>query len=259
MLEHKINDTFPYWIEALPELQVLVLHSNKFKGSIGSSKNPQSLGKLRIIDLSNNIFSGPLPTSYIENFRGIMNLSKSKDVHYMGETYHYSVDLVVKGLEIELVKILTMFTSIDLSCNNFEGEIPIAFGDLSSLRDLSYNKLGGQIPRELEDLTFLSFFNVSYNQLVGPVPVGKQFSTFENGSYEGNQGLCGFTLSRECNSNEQEQAAPWMNFPKDNDLKLEIGREVVAIGYGFGFIIGVAVGCGALRIGNPKWFVNIIS
>ncbi|XVF18864.1 hypothetical protein REPUB_Repub11eG0059900 [Reevesia pubescens] len=284
---NKINDTFPHWIEALPELQVLVLRSNKFQGVIGASKNPRSLPKLRIIDLSHNNFTGPLPSSYIKNFKGMINLDEGKAARYMEDrnnSYDYSVGLVIKGFEIELVKILTIFTSIDVSNNNFEGEIPRIIGELSSLRglnlshnnlvgqippslgnltnlewlDLSSNKLGGQIPRELVDLTFLSFFSVSYNQLVGPIPQGKQFNTFENGSYEGNEGLCGLPLSRGCNSTEPRSPPPWMNFHKDNGSMFEFGWKVVAIGYGFGFIFGVAIGCVALRMGKPKWLVNLI-
>ncbi|XVF79486.1 hypothetical protein PTKIN_Ptkin14bG0226600 [Pterospermum kingtungense] len=283
---NKINGTFPHWIEGLSELQVLVLHSNKFHGSIGDFKNPQPPPKLRIIDLSSNNFVGPLPTSYIKNFQGMMNLDEGKVARYMGErdySYDYSVEVVIKGLEMELVKILTIFTSIDLSSNSFEGEIPTTFGKLSSLRglnlshnnltghispslgnltqlewlDISSNKLGGQIPNELVDLTFLSFFNVSDNQLVGPIPRGKQFNTFENGSYEGNEGLCGLPLSRSCSSNVQ-RALPWMNSHEDDDSKLEFGWKVVAIGYGFGFIFGVAVGFVALRMGKLKWFLNLI-
>ncbi|XVE52838.1 hypothetical protein DITRI_Ditri02bG0156400 [Diplodiscus trichospermus] len=280
---NKINGTFPRWIEVLPELQVLVLRSNKFHGSIGISKNPWSLQRLRIMDLSNNNFSGPLPTSYIRNFRGMMKLDEGKAVHYMGErsysSYGYSVALVIKGFEIELVKILTIFTSIDLSNNNFEGEIPKTFGELTSLRglnlshnnlvghipvslrnltqlewlDLSRNKLGGQIPSELVDLTFLSFFDVSYNQLVGPIPQGKQFDTFENGSYEGNEGLCGLPLSKGCRSDDPQ---PLMN--SDDDSKPEFGWKVVLIGYGSGFIFGVGMGCIALRMGKPKWLMTLI-
>ncbi|MBA0792339.1 hypothetical protein Gohar_016847, partial [Gossypium harknessii] len=128
-----VNDSFPYWIEALSELQVLVLHSSKFHSPITA------------------------PTRF----------------------------------EIELEKILTIFTSIDLLSDNFEGQIPRDIRELSSLRglnlshnnlvghiptslrnmirlewlDLSSNKLSGQIPTGLPDLTFLFFFNVSYNQL----------------------------------------------------------------------------------------------
>ncbi|OMO49797.1 hypothetical protein COLO4_38379 [Corchorus olitorius] len=84
-----INDTFPHWIEALPELRVLVLHSNHFQGSVVSSKNPQSLSKLQIVDLSNNNFSGPLPTSYMKNLRAMMNLDKGKAAAYINDGYDF--------------------------------------------------------------------------------------------------------------------------------------------------------------------------
>lgn len=32
--------------------------------------------------------------------------------------------MVIKGVEIEFMRILTVFTTIDLSSNKFEGEIP---------------------------------------------------------------------------------------------------------------------------------------
>ncbi|OMO49790.1 hypothetical protein COLO4_38382 [Corchorus olitorius] len=277
-----INDTFPDWIEALPELQVLVLHSNHFQGSVVASKNPQSLSKLQIIDLSNNNFSGPLPTSYMKNLRAMMNLDKGKAAAYINGMYDFSIALVVKGLEVELVKILTIFTSIDLSKNNFQGEIPELIGELTSLRglnlshnnlvgdippslgklsslewlDLSSNKLDGQIPRELLDLTFLSLFNVSYNHLVGPIPQGKQFNTYENGSYQGNEGLCGFPLSRGCSSSNK-QPPEMSSLHEEEGSMFDFGWKIVAIGYGFGFIFGVGMGCIALRMGKPKWLMTL--
>ncbi|XVF79494.1 hypothetical protein PTKIN_Ptkin14bG0227400 [Pterospermum kingtungense] len=259
---NKINGTFPCWIEALSELQVLVLHSNEFQGSIGATKNPQPPPKLRIIDLSGNNFVGSLPTGYIKNFRGMMTLDEGKAVRYMGDknqSYDYSIDVVIKGLEIELVKILTIFTSIDLSSNSFEGEIPTTFGELSSLRglNLSHNNLTGHIPLSLQNLTQLEWLDLSSNKLGGQIP-SELFSTFENGSYEGNEGLCGLPLSKNCSSDEEHQPPPWMNSHEDDSSKLEFGWKVVAIGYGFGFIFGVAVGSVALRMGKLKWFLNLL-
>lgn len=104
-----INDSFPHWIEALSELQVLVLRSNKFHGPITAPTSPQSLLKLQIVDLSCNNFFGPLPTGYIKDFKGMINiLDDGKGVRYMGErnySYDYSVAIAVKGFEIELMKI----------------------------------------------------------------------------------------------------------------------------------------------------------
>ncbi|XWS10548.1 hypothetical protein CRYUN_Cryun38cG0005200 [Craigia yunnanensis] len=109
--------------------------------------------------------------------------------------YSFSLQIAIKGVEIELVKVSTMLTSIDLSNNKFQGEIPKVIGELISLKglnlshnnfsgciptsignlislewlDLSSNKLVGTIPERLLDLSFLSIFNVSENQLKGPI------------------------------------------------------------------------------------------
>ncbi|XP_016707036.1 receptor-like protein 9DC3 [Gossypium hirsutum] len=226
---NKIKDTFPRWLETLPEMQVLVLRSNKLHSFLPSSMVNHSFPELRILDLANNDLAGPLPKGYVENMKGMWNLDEQGTSSYMGTrnfSYHYSVSLTIKGFEIKLEKILTIFASIDLSNtmfvgeissfvgqhnslrgpnlshNSFSGQIPESIGNLTQLEwlDLSSNKLNGQIPHKLADLTFLAFLNLSDNRLTGPTPQGRQFNTFENASYHGNIGLCGFPLSRGCNS-----------------------------------------------------------
>ncbi|XP_074338048.1 uncharacterized protein LOC141675233 [Apium graveolens] len=60
---NQISDTFPQYLEVLPNLQVLVLKSNKFHGIIITIfKVERPFHSLRIIDLSYNEFSGPLPS-----------------------------------------------------------------------------------------------------------------------------------------------------------------------------------------------------
>ncbi|KAG5551463.1 hypothetical protein RHGRI_009773 [Rhododendron griersonianum] len=68
---NQIEDTFPSWLRANPELQVLVLRSNKFHGSIGNHKTDVMFPKLRILDLSSNGFSGNLPSEYFENWKAM--------------------------------------------------------------------------------------------------------------------------------------------------------------------------------------------
>jgi Leucine-rich repeat (LRR) protein len=135
--DNNIEDTFPNWLETLQELQVLSLRSNKLHGSITCTSTKHPFSKLRIFDVSGNNFSGSLPTSCIKNFEGMMNVNDNKTgLQYMGNAGYYNDSLVVtmKGLSMELTRILTTFTTIDLSNNMFEGEIPQLIGDLSSLK-----------------------------------------------------------------------------------------------------------------------------
>ncbi|XP_062171091.1 receptor-like protein 43 [Alnus glutinosa] len=148
----------------------------------------------------------------------------------MGMAYHQdTITIISKGLEVELVKILTIFTAIEFSCNNFDGPIPEEIGEftllyilnlshnaftsqipaslekLSNLEslDLSSNKLYGNIPIPLADgLIFLSVLNLSFNQLVGQIPIIKQFATFSENSFKGNIRLCGLPLKSQCSHEE---------------------------------------------------------
>ncbi|GKV26038.1 hypothetical protein SLEP1_g35400 [Rubroshorea leprosula] len=277
---NSIEDTFPHWLESLPDLQVLVLRSNKFHGSMQSTKESLSFPKLRVLDLSNNDFLGPLPVQYIENFKAMMDLYRDEgSPEYMNvSSYQYSLVVTMKGFEYELQGILTIFTSIHLSYNKFEGEIPDVIGKLSSLKglnlshnnlsgpispslgnlvnlewlDLSSNGLAGKIPDELVSLTQLEVLNLSNNHLVGRIPQGNQFSTFGNDSYEGNLGLCGIPLSKSCNgigtppSSFQEKVELW-----------RFGWRVVVLGYGCGVVFGLLMGYHVFRTGKPKWFVSL--
>ncbi|PQP97076.1 receptor-like protein 2 [Prunus yedoensis var. nudiflora] len=60
------------------------------------------------------------------------------------------------------------------------------------------NHLSGKIPTSLSRLNFLSFFNVSYNNLEGPIPTSTQLQGFNASAFEGNQKLCGAPLPNEC-------------------------------------------------------------
>ncbi|XWS11316.1 hypothetical protein CRYUN_Cryun38cG0073100 [Craigia yunnanensis] len=289
---NKINDTFPYWLGSLPLLQVLVLRSNQLQGSINDTRSNLSFSKIQIFDLSSNYFTGPLPVRYIKSFKAMTNLEKDKSVRsYMGlevgsgTFYSFSLEIAIKGLEIELVKVYTMLTSIDLSNNKFQGEIPKVIGKFNSLKglnlshnnlsgciptsignltnlewlDLSSNQLVGTIPETLLDLTFLAFLNLSKNELVGCIPRGRQFNTFENNSYQGNEGLRGFPLSGDCNKNEPPQQSH-SNLPDEDGSKsiFAFGWKVVLIGYGCGVVFGLAMGYVVFQTGKPKWLVTLV-
>ncbi|CBI34017.3 unnamed protein product, partial [Vitis vinifera] len=216
--DNQIHDTFPFWLGNLPQLQVLVLRSNKFYVSASYS-------------------------------------------------YYITVKLKMKGENMTLERILNIFTSINLSNNEFEGKIPKLIGELKSLHvldlshnnldgpipsslenllqleslDLSHNKLSGEIPQQLVRLTFLSFINLSENELQGSIPSGAQFNTFPAGSYEGNPGLCGFPLPTKCEA-AKEALPPIQQQKLELDSTGEFDWTVLLMGYGCGLVAGLSTG-----------------
>ncbi|XP_050274130.1 receptor-like protein 33 [Quercus robur] len=276
---NNMNDAFPFWLQSLPELRILVLHANRFHGPIWNPHTRFGFSKLHVIDLSHNNFSGRLPSEYFRTWNA-MQMVPAKDKaqpEYMGIQSNYykdSMTVVNKGLEIFLVKILTIFTAIDLSNNRFYGEIPNSVGNLKGLivlnlssnsfmghfpsslgnltalesLDLSQNELSGEIPQQLIGLTFLEYLNLSHNQLVGPIPQGGQFSTFEISSFEGNFGLCGSPLLNKCGHSEIPPS-------KESSFGEWFSWKVVVIGYACGFVIGLVTGH-VIISKRPNWFVR---
>ena len=83
---------------------------------------------LRIIDLAHNDFEGDFLEMFFRSLKAIMNIEEGNMTRkYIGEDYYYCQDsmmMAIKGLEIEFVEIWNIFTTIDLSCNKFQGEVP---------------------------------------------------------------------------------------------------------------------------------------
>ncbi|XP_037494663.1 receptor-like protein 7 [Jatropha curcas] len=284
------DNTFPSFLQTLQKLQILQLRSNRLHGLVKRHSIANYLfPKLRILDLSNNNFSGPLPSYYFNNFDAMINVDQH--MTYMrapNDAYDYSVRLTWrltwKGLEIELVKIQTLLTTINLSGNNFTGKIPKSVGKLKGLKqlnmshnhltgniepsignltnleslDLSSNNLTGRIPIQLATLTSLAVFSISHNQLEGPIPTGPQFNTFDNSSYEGNTRLCGFPLQKACNSGERQQVMTPSGQEDSNSDENGFGWKSVFTGYAFGAVFGLAMGYLVFRTRKPTWLVKLI-
>nr|AJG42089.1 LEPR3 [Brassica napus] len=169
---NRFNDTFPSWLSSLPELQVLVLRSNAFHGPVHQTR----FSKLRIIDISHNRFSGMLPSNFFLNWTAMHSIGKDGDQsngNYMGTYYYFdSMVLMNKGVEMELVRILTIYTALDFSENEFEGVIPSSIGLLKELHvlNLSGNAFTGRIPSSMGNLSSLESLDLSRNKLTGAIP-----------------------------------------------------------------------------------------
>ncbi|PIM98818.1 Leucine-rich repeat protein [Handroanthus impetiginosus] len=270
---NRIEDTFPCMLMTA-SLRVLVLRSNKFYGDLQCLEAIQKWLNLQIIDISNNNFSGGISFLSFSKWRGMISANDNKQLTYNnfhlgfipGYYYQDAVTLYMKGLEMNLTKILTIFTSIDFSKNKFYGEIPYSIGDLKSLYglnlshneftgsipasignltqlgflDLSVNKLTGKIPVELASLTSISVLNLSYNRLFGKIPEGPQFQTFSAASFEGNLGLYGCPVDTSCIKIGSGVSPPGFQNGEVH-LKKEIDWDYVSAALGFAVGFGSTV------------------
>ncbi|PHT35700.1 hypothetical protein CQW23_23400 [Capsicum baccatum] len=134
-------------------LQVLDLGDNHLIDTFPCAILP----KLRIIDLSCNAFLGNLPTSLFQHLKAMRTIDPSIEApsYYEARYYQDSVTVATKRLEREIVRILYLYTVIDLSSNKFGGQIPSIMGNFIALHilNLSHNGLRGHIPPSFGDLS----------------------------------------------------------------------------------------------------------
>ncbi|EOA36787.1 hypothetical protein CARUB_v10008133mg [Capsella rubella] len=280
---NRLKDIFPVWLSSLQNLQVLVIRSNAFHGPI----HQVLFRKLRIIDISYNHFNGTLPSDFFLKWSAMSSLGTEEDtasVNYMGSGnyYQHSLFLMNKGVRMELVRILKIFTAIDFSGNKFEGEIPKSIGVMKELHvlnlsnnaftgripssmgnltaleslDVSQNKLSGEIPQELGKLSFLAYMNFSHNKLVGLLPGGNQFQTQNCSSFEDNLGLFGSSLDEICRD-IHTQASQQKSETSESEIedKVVISWITATIGFIPGIFFGFTIGY-ILVSYKPKWFMN---
>ncbi|XP_078149676.1 receptor like protein 27-like [Carex rostrata] len=199
---------------------------------IKTNGNDSFFPMLKVLDLSSNHFSGTLPKNIFVNLKAMMVASNTNPLSYI--TYVASISY--KGLSLDLINSLGIFSYIDMSNNEFLGRIPGEIGQLKSL-DLS-----GHIPQELTSLTFLSALNLSYNNLVGEIPQDQQFLTFSNASYLGNPGLCVSHLSMQCPTTPSNDGFNKGFPPRSSTDVIELSVSVgLGLGVGFASVIWTLV------------------
>ncbi|CAN6467350.1 unnamed protein product [Victoria cruziana] len=228
---NNVTDEFPtHLLHCLKNLRVLALRSNQLHGSIVAPKEGGAFSLLQIFDISCNKLSGIIQPPFFKLLTAMMKKGGNGTAKLLGFSflanvyYQDTVATTIKGVDFQMVKIVTALTSIDLSNNLFYGTIPAEIGKLAGLvilnmsrnhisgsipkamgdllllesLDLSHNNLTGNIPPELTKLTFLSVLNLSFNNLSGAIPEGNQFSTFDASSFVGNPELCGLQINKSC-------------------------------------------------------------
>jgi EIX receptor 1/2 len=87
---------------------------------------------------------------------------------------------------------------LNLSRNNLTGLIPKNIGHMKMLLDLSSNHISDRMSTSFSNLSFLSYMNLSSNNLEGKIPLSTQLQSFDPSTYAGNKRLCGPPLINHC-------------------------------------------------------------
>ncbi|KAI5077939.1 hypothetical protein GOP47_0007763 [Adiantum capillus-veneris] len=196
-----LSGAVPSGLWGSPALVFLQLDNNNLEGTI----TPEIRGahNLSTLKLDSNHFSGSLPfemyslwnLSFISvsnnNFSGIISPEVGK-LHHLSNLYIQSNSF--SGIIPVKLAQCTQLSVLQLADNAFVGGIPSSLASLSAINvlNLSHNQLSGGIPAELSELR-LTNFDISYNNLSGPVPSGFMNGAFD-GSFVGNADLCGRNL-----------------------------------------------------------------
>uniref|UniRef100_A0A7C8YLL8 2-alkenal reductase (NAD(P)(+)) n=1 Tax=Opuntia streptacantha TaxID=393608 RepID=A0A7C8YLL8_OPUST len=227
-----LTGPIPSAIGKLTRLQSLFLFSNNLTGSIPPFLS--RLSNVSYIDLSNNRLTGQIPSflGHISTLQGI-DLSQNQltgpippSFGLLGDDFQlFASDNKLSGpIPRSLGQV--RFNTLVLGGNQLTGDASFLFGkDKQSLTrlilsgnrlsfnltntvmsgsereaellelDLSHNMIYGQLPTWLGHLPFIYDFNVSYNQLCGPIPTeGGTLQKYDASAFSHNKCLCGAPL-----------------------------------------------------------------
>ncbi|XP_010479171.1 PREDICTED: receptor like protein 30-like [Camelina sativa] len=258
------NDMFPFHLNSLQKLQVLVIRSNKFHGTLHSVDGIWfGFPQLKIIDVSYNDFFGTLPSDYFLNWTAMTSMRDNNTEpeyiqSYNTNSYYTSLVLMSKGIEMEMERILTIFTAIDFSGNQLHGPIPDSVGLLKGLRilNMSSNAFTGHIPSALANLTSLESLDLSQNKISGSIPQGTQFQRQNCSSYEGNPGINVPSLKDVC-GDIKVPAPPQPELVETKEEEEESFSWIAAgLGFGPGVVFGLVMGYIAASY-KHEWFMKI--
>ncbi|KAF6143039.1 hypothetical protein GIB67_041107, partial [Kingdonia uniflora] len=184
LLGNLFTGDVPAWIGDIESLQMLDLSQNAFSGQIPDSM--RYLGSLKYLNLSKNRLTGGLPDSLI-NCRSLLYVDFSQNllignlpswVFGLGlQTVLLSDNKLTGVIEIPYSTSVRFSSqnlqALDLSSNQFSGEIPSNIGVFSNLQflNMSRNSLFGAIPMSVGELKALAILDLSGNRLNMSIPI----------------------------------------------------------------------------------------
>ncbi|RVW80347.1 LRR receptor-like serine/threonine-protein kinase GSO2 [Vitis vinifera] len=165
---NQMSGIIPDSLGELSSLVVLELNENSWEGTI-----PDWLLKLDLplheLDIAYNQLSGRVPNSLVFNYLANVDLSSnlfdgplplwSSNV----STLYLRDNLFSGPIPQNIGEAMPIQTDLDISWNSLNGSTPLSM-------DMSNNSLSGTIPRSLGSLTTLRFLVLSNNNLFGELP-----------------------------------------------------------------------------------------
>ncbi|KAG9145983.1 hypothetical protein Leryth_015619 [Lithospermum erythrorhizon] len=163
-----------------------VVHLVIENSGLGGTFAPNTLTKLdqlRVLSLKNTSLTGPIPD--------LSNLTNLK-VLFLDHNY-FSSSLPPS------ISTLHRLKTLDLSYNGLIGSIPTSLNNLDRLSylRLDFNRFNGTLPPL--NISTLKIFNVSHNNISGPIPITSTLSRFKKQAFLKNPLLCGEIIHKECN------------------------------------------------------------
>ncbi|EOA19917.1 hypothetical protein CARUB_v10000167mg, partial [Capsella rubella] len=149
--------------DLLPNLSILLLGENQITGAIPMTlTNISSLGRFHI---SYNYLTGSIPLSF----------GKLRNLWWLGISYNALGNNSFSGLEfIGALANCTQLEYLDVSYNKLGGELPASISNLSTILtslSLGGNLIYGTIPRDIGNLESLQKLSLETNFLTGGLPV----------------------------------------------------------------------------------------
>ncbi|OEL25800.1 Polygalacturonase inhibitor [Dichanthelium oligosanthes] len=193
-----ISAPVPAAIANLTKLQTINFAYNQLYGSIPAFLGPHALPDLTFLRLDGNRLSGSIPpTATVFNLLLVGNQLTGTIPDTFADAVFGDVELSdnqLTGDASMLFGAKKQLNALFLSRNQFKFDLGrVELPEAIDILEIDHNMVYGSIPAAAAARKWLAF-NVSYNQLCGPIPQGKYTHRFGPKHFAGNKCLCGRPL-----------------------------------------------------------------
>ncbi|KAM6547074.1 hypothetical protein CsatB_027810 [Cannabis sativa] len=173
-----ISQSIPNWFWNLTtQLSFANLSNNQISGTIEEAYSSKM--KLDDVDLSSNLFHGPIPSFLFKVRTLFLSNNRFSSLNSLcNVTYHYLNVLDISDNQLignvpNCLSKLKDIEYLDLSNNKLSGEIPNSIGSLSSIRSLhlSSNNFSGRLPSSMSNCREMEALDMGENRFVGHIPL----------------------------------------------------------------------------------------